>query len=155
MTNIRTNICQHPLLSRYPGSEYYVGYSPGMLASACAHGESSRYDYVRWIRIEGNVQHWGHFSKSYTWHHLVKVERWGVGKCCSILLCWDIPGEIFPEMWTLDGKYRIAVVEFCFLVGVITNLICLWEVCAWLIGSIWIFHFSADFFFFFKNSELL
>ena len=128
MANIRPNIRQHPLLSRYPGSEYSVGYSPDMLASACAHGESSWSDYVCWIRIEENVQHWGHFSKSYAWHHLVKVERWGVGKCCSILLCWDIPGEIFPEMWTLDGKYRIVVVGFCFLVGVIINLICLWEV---------------------------
>ena len=25
----------------------FCGYSPGMLASACAHGESSGYDYVR------------------------------------------------------------------------------------------------------------
>ena len=36
MANIRPNIRQHPLLSRYPGSEYSVGYSPGTLASACA-----------------------------------------------------------------------------------------------------------------------
>ena len=48
MANIRPNIRQHPLLSRYPGSEYSVGYSPGMLASAYAHdGESTGfYDYM-------------------------------------------------------------------------------------------------------------
>ncbi len=38
MANIRPNIRQHPLLSRYPWSELSLRYSPGMLASACAHG---------------------------------------------------------------------------------------------------------------------
>ena len=36
-------------LSWHPGSEYSVGYSPGMLASACAHNSESSgyYYYVR------------------------------------------------------------------------------------------------------------
>ena len=34
----------------------------------------------------------------------------------------------FPKMWALHDNYRIVVVGFCFLVGVIINWICLWEV---------------------------
>ena len=37
---MRPNIRQHPLLSRYPGSEYYAVY---VGFCVCAHGESSGY----------------------------------------------------------------------------------------------------------------
>ena len=90
MENIRPNIRQHPLLSRYPGSEYSVGYSPGMLASAYAHdGESTGfYDYMCvefGLKIEESVQHFrtGTFAKSYMTPFVKKVECWGVGNCYS------------------------------------------------------------------------
>jgi len=56
MANIRPNIRQHPLLSRYPGSEYAVGYSPGMLAWLMCVETVGGGGWARAILVVGCVQ---------------------------------------------------------------------------------------------------
>ena len=98
------------------------------------------------IRIDDNEQHWGTgktfrnriYDTALWWLNVELLES--VVRLCYVgtfLERW------FPEMWALDGNYRIAVVGFCFLVGFIINLNWLWELYAWLTGSIWIFHILA------------
>ena len=49
---------------------------------------------IRWAGWRSEPGNTGDTFRNRMWHYLVEVERWGVGKCCSIVLSWKIPGEI-------------------------------------------------------------